>query len=57
MGDGLFATGWSEDGLIEAVERDEGWMLGVQWHPEDNAEHDPAQQAVFDALIARAARG
>jgi len=56
VGEGLSATGWSEDGLVEALEREGGWMLGVQWHPEDNAEHDPAQQAVFDALIAKAAR-
>jgi gamma-glutamyl-gamma-aminobutyrate hydrolase PuuD len=56
LGDGVSATGWSEDGLVEAVEREGGWMLGVQWHPEDNAENDPAQQAVFDALIAGAAR-
>jgi putative glutamine amidotransferase len=56
VGEGLAATGWSEDGLIEAVERETGWMLGVQWHPEDNAGHDRAQQAVFDALVARAGR-
>jgi putative glutamine amidotransferase len=56
VGDGVSATGWSEDGLVEAIEREGGWMLGVQWHPEDDAERDPAHQAVFDALIARAAR-
>lgn len=56
VGDGVSATGWSEDGLVEAVEREGGWMLGVQWHPEDDAQRDPAHQAVFDALIARAAR-
>jgi putative glutamine amidotransferase len=56
LGDGVSATGWSEDGLVEAVERERGWMLGVQWHPEDDAERDPGHQAVFDALIARAAR-
>ena len=56
LGDGVSATGWSEDGLVEAVEREGGWMLGVQWHPEYDAERDPGHQAVFDALIARAAR-
>jgi putative glutamine amidotransferase len=56
LGDGVSATGWSEDGLVEAVEREGGWMLGVQWHPEDDAGRDPGHQAVFDALIARAAR-
>jgi len=61
IGDGLRATGWSEDGLVEAIEREPesdpedrpfeaGWMLGVQWHPEDTAGRDPAQQALFDAL-------
>jgi putative glutamine amidotransferase len=53
LGDGLMPTGWSEDGLIEAVEREDGWMLGVQWHPEDTAAEDPMQQALFDALVLR----
>jgi putative glutamine amidotransferase len=31
----LMASGWADDGTIEAVERDDGpWTLGVQWHPE-----------------------
>jgi putative glutamine amidotransferase len=63
VGDGLVATGHSPDGLVEAIERvvddpddeEQTWMLGVQWHPEDTADADPAQQALFDAvaLIAR----
>jgi putative glutamine amidotransferase len=29
------ATGWAEDGTVEAVERDgRAWVVGVQWHPE-----------------------
>jgi putative glutamine amidotransferase len=58
LGDGLAATGRTEDGLVEAIERivpDQQdpratWMVGVQWHPEETAEHDPAQQSLFDAL-------
>jgi putative glutamine amidotransferase len=58
LGDGLAATGRTEDGLIEAIERTvpdqrdprATWMLGVQWHPEETAEHDPAQQSLFVAL-------
>ncbi len=56
LGDGLAATGWSQDGLVEAIERvspmeHEWWMLGVQWHPEDTAEFDSPQQALFDCLV------
>ena len=57
LGDGLVATGWSSDGLVEAFEREvddpylDGWMLGVQWHPEDTAAEDPAQQAIFEAFM------
>ena len=55
LGERLLATGRSPDGLVEAIEREgEGWMVGVQWHPEDTAATDPAQQALFDALVAAA---
>jgi len=54
LGEGLAPTGWSEDGLMEAIERDGRWMLGVQWHPEDTASEDPKQQALFDALVGKA---
>ena len=61
VGAELVATGWSEDGLVEALERvvddpyQDGWMLGVQWHPEDSAGVDRAQQAIFDgfALVSK----
>jgi putative glutamine amidotransferase len=58
LGEGLSVSGRTEDGLIEAIERTvpdqqdprATWMLGVQWHPEETAQHDPAQQWLFDAL-------
>jgi len=57
LGAGLRVVGSAEDGTIEAVELPAaaGWFLGVQWHPEDTAASDPAQQRAFDALV-RAAR-
>jgi putative glutamine amidotransferase len=55
VGKGLVAVGWSDDGLVEAVEGDQGWLVAVQWHPEHTAQSDPAQQALFDALAVRAA--
>ena len=54
----LVATGWSEDGLIEAVESGEGqpWMLAVQWHPEEMyAETGAPDHGLFKALVERAA--
>jgi putative glutamine amidotransferase len=56
LGEGVVATGWSEDGLVEAIERETGWMVGAQWHPEDTAPADPAQQGLFDELVRRARR-
>ena len=53
LGDGIVATGWSEDGLVEGIERERGWMVGVQWHPEDTAPTNRAQQGLFDELVRR----
>jgi putative glutamine amidotransferase len=55
LGTGLVPVGWAEDGLLEAVELDDGWILGVQWHAEATAADDPTQQALFDALVREAA--
>jgi putative glutamine amidotransferase len=49
----LRASAWSADGLIEAVEG--GPALGVQWHPERLADHDPRHLAPFAWLCEAAA--
>lgn len=55
LGQGLAAVAWSDDGLVEGVEADDGgWVVGVQWHPETTAADDPTQQALFDAFVAEA---
>ncbi len=52
LGVGLVASGWSEDGTIEAIEDpSQDFLLGVQWHPEVMDEHD-----LFRALV-RASQG
>lgn len=52
-GEGLRVVASAVDGTVEAIEQTEGtgWFLGVQWHPEDTADSDPAQQALFGALV------
>jgi len=54
IGDGLVPTAWSDDGLVEGFEGGNGWLVAVQWHPEDTAADDPAQQSLFDAFVAEA---
>lgn len=56
LGDGLRAVAWEEDGLIEAVEVGpselgglSGFVLGVQWHPEQGDD-----VRLFGALVSAA---
>ncbi len=52
LGSGLIATGWSEDGIIEAVEHGQyDFLVGVQWHPEMMAEVYSDQLNLFKAFI------
>lgn len=60
LAEGLRATTWAEDGLIEGVEaRDHPWVYGVQWHPErGEAEaadtHRDPDRRLFAAFVAAA---
>lgn len=55
IGQGLIATSYAPDGIVEALEHvDHPFCLGVQWHPELTAATDQTQQAIFDALVSAA---
>jgi putative glutamine amidotransferase len=58
LGDGLRPVAWSDDKVIEAVDLPgaPGFMLAVQWHPEELADNDPAAMRLFSALVDHAAR-
>ena len=51
LGTGLTATAWAADGLVEAIELDRPFALGVQWHPEAGED-----LRLFRGLVAAAAR-
>jgi putative glutamine amidotransferase len=56
-GAGLRVTARAADGIIEGTELADAagpWIVSVQWHPEDTAAKDPAQQGLFDALVGAA---
>ena len=51
LGDGLVAAAHSDDGLVQAfVDTSAGHVVGVQWHPEENAE----DRRLFADLVAQA---
>ena len=54
LGAGLIASGWAEDGTIEAIEGTGSIrLLGVQWHPELLVA-DSSHTALFDWLVEEA---
>jgi putative glutamine amidotransferase len=57
VGDGLRATAFAPDGLVEGVEV-EGteFVIGVQWHPEC-LPNDPGMQSLFRAFIEACQQG
>lgn len=55
VADGLAVTAWSADGLVQALEPvgdppSSAWVLGVQFHPEE----DPSDDRLFAAVIGAA---
>ncbi|MGD2077935.1 MAG: gamma-glutamyl-gamma-aminobutyrate hydrolase family protein [Chloroflexota bacterium] len=53
----LVVTATAEDGVIEAVENPgQPYAVGVQWHPENLVDDDPAMLAIFAGLVEAAAR-
>jgi putative glutamine amidotransferase len=56
---GLSVVARAADGVIEGVESEpeRGWVIGVQWHPEEfHGERQAPDQRLFEALVREAAR-
>ncbi len=57
-GPGVLVSARAADGLVEAIERPgDRFALGVQWHPEAAARHEPRHAAIYEGLVAAASRG
>ena len=51
LGKGLRASAYANDGVIEAIEDQDGLMVGVQWHPEFSYQSDPVAMRLFEAFV------
>jgi putative glutamine amidotransferase len=56
IGEGFRPVAWAPDGLVEGLERDQGWTVGVLWHPESTAAADPVQQRLLRSFVGVASR-
>ena len=53
VGEGLRVTARGLDGVVEAVEHESKWIVGVQWHPEDTDGSAEDRTALFRAFVQR----
>lgn len=57
LGEGLRIAGRADDGVVEATEGIDRWIVGLQWHPEE-AQGDPlALERFFDGFSAAVREG
>lgn len=50
----LRASAWAPDGVIEGIEactQEDGFILGVQWHPERLVENMPEHRQLFERFV------
>jgi putative glutamine amidotransferase len=51
VGPGLVVAARADDGLVEAVEHPDRWLVGVQWHPEDDDGPEADRVRLFRAFL------
>lgn len=52
-GEGVEVVAWADDGVVEGYEMPlyPGWLLGVQWHPEELVSGNAAAHALFTEFL------
>lgn len=50
----LLSSASAPDGVVEAVELADSYVLGVQWHPEELVTKDPRQRRLFESFVSEA---
>ena len=54
-GEGLTVTAYAHDNSIEAIEHfGKGWVIGVQWHPEEASANVEHRRRIFQSLVSHA---
>ena len=51
IGSGFTVCARTSDGIVEAIEHENGLWLGLQWHPEELIDTVPEMNGVFQTLI------
>ena len=55
-GKGFRVVARTNDGVVEAIEHENGIWMATQWHPEELVDTVPEMNSLFADLIAKAAR-
>lgn len=55
-GKGFTVTAASADGVVEAIEHENGIWMGIQWHPERMVDDVPEMNALFRDLVEKASK-
>jgi len=53
VGNGLTATAWAPDGVVECIEDTSSgrFVIGVQWHPELDWKSDGLSRSIFETFV------
>lgn len=53
LGDGLIVSAVAPDGIVEGIELNDSWGIGLQWHPEDSNANLTHIDMLFKAFAAQ----